>query len=89
MRHAEAIVERVVRLGGEPTTQPDAITLGQTVREMLENDREQERGAIQLYRQIINVAEREHDDATRDLFQRISSEEGEHYRTFSKLLGEN
>ena len=57
MRHAEAIANRVVRLGGEPTTQPAPITIGKTVRDMLENDRDQERGAIQLYTQIIGAAD--------------------------------
>ncbi len=89
MRHAEAIAERVVVLGGEPTTQPDAVTIGKTAREMLENDREVERGAIILYRQIIGVAEMEGDDLTKRLFQRILSEEEAHYRAFSNLLEED
>ena len=85
MRHAEAIAERVVRLGGEPTTQPAPITLGETIREMLENDREQERGAIHLYRQIINVAEEKGDDATKSLFVRILADEEKHHQTFVDL----
>jgi bacterioferritin len=89
MRHAEAIIERVVVLGGAPTTQADAITIGKTTKEMLENDREQERGAIQLYREIIGVAERDGDDVTRDLFQRILADEEKHHRLFSDLLGED
>ena len=56
MRHAEAIAERVVLLGGEPTTQSAAITIGKTRAEMLESDREQERQAIELYGHIIDVA---------------------------------
>ena len=86
MRHAEAIAERVVLLGGEPTTQPDPITLGETVGEMLELDREQERGAIQLYRQIIQVAGQAGDDATQSLFQRILVDEEKHHQTFTDLL---
>lgn len=88
MRHAEAIVERVVLLGGEPITQPDAITIGETVEEMLEDDREQERGAIQLYRQIISLAESEGDEGTRNLFQRILADEERHHRVFSDLLSQ-
>jgi bacterioferritin len=88
MRHAETIAERVVHLGGEPTTQPAAITLGETVEEMLELDREQERGAIQLYGQIIAVAEQQDDGATKSLFQRILADEEKHYQTFSDLLAE-
>ena len=86
MTHAEAIAERVVLLGGEPTTQPEAITIGKTTREMLENDREQERRAIELYRQIIGVAAKEHDDITTKLFQQILSDEEKHHRVFSDLL---
>lgn len=89
MRHAEAIAERVVALGGEPTTQPDEVTIGKTVRDMLANDREQEQGAIQLYGHIITVAEGERDDVTKRLFERILSDEEEHHRLFSSLLGED
>jgi bacterioferritin len=89
MRHAEAIAERVVLLGGEPTTQPAAITIGKTTKEMLENDREQERQAIELYGQIIDVAGKQHDDVTRRLFQQILSDEEKHHRVFLNLLGED
>jgi bacterioferritin len=88
MRHAEAVAERVVVLGGEPTTQPDLVTIGKTAREMLELDREVEREAVVLYRQIISVAETEGDDLTVRLFQRILAEEEAHYRAFSNLLEE-
>ena len=87
MRHAEAIAERVVLLGGEPTTQPGSITIGRTTREMLENDREKEREAIELYGRIIDVAGQEHDDVTMSLFRRILSDEERHHRVFSDLLG--
>jgi bacterioferritin len=87
MRHAEAIAERVVCLGQEPTTQPNAIVLGKTVDEMLRNDREQEQQAIQLYRQIVRVAAEERDDVTRDLFGNILADEEKHFRTFSDMLG--
>jgi len=88
MRHAEAVAERLVRLGGEPTTQPAPIVLGKTIREMLENDREQERKAIELYRQIIDVAAREHDEETAGLFRRILSDEERHHQVFAGFLGE-
>ena len=88
MRHAEAVAERVVRLGGEPTTQPDPVIIGETLKEILEIDREQERGAIDLYREIIEVAEKAKDESTRDLFKRILSDEELHHRVFSRLLEE-
>jgi len=89
MRHAEAIVERVVLLRGEPTTQPGGVRIGESVRQMLENDREEERAAIELYKQIIAVAGRERDEVTRNLFQRILADEEKHHRVFSNLLGKD
>ena len=86
MRHAEAIAERVVLLGGEPTTQPDPITLGETVEGMLVLDREQEQGAIRLYGQIIQVAEQQGEAATASLFRRILGDEGKHHQPFVDLL---
>ena len=56
MRHAEAIAERVVVLGGEPTTRPEAITIGTTAEDMLQNDLGQEKMAIELYGRIISLA---------------------------------
>jgi bacterioferritin len=86
MRHAEAISERIVTLGGVPTTQPAKITLDMTTIAMLENDREQERSAIELYKTIIGSAEKEHDEITAGLFKSILKEEESHHRMFSDLL---
>lgn len=86
MRHAEAIAERVTALGGEPTTQPDPITIGKGAQGMLEIDREAEREAIELYGRIIALAETERDEATMTLFQRILADEQRHHRLFSELL---
>jgi len=86
MRHAEAISERIVALGGEPTTQPAKITLDMTAKAMLENDREQERGAIELYKAIIDTATEEHDEITAGLFKSILKDERNHHQLFSDLL---
>ena len=86
MRHAEAISERIVTLGGKPTTQPAKITLDMTAKAMLENDREQERSAIELYRSIIASAETEHDDITAGLFKSILKDEENHHKLFIGLL---
>lgn len=88
MRHAEAIAERVVHLGGQPTTQPEAITIGNTPEEMLENDRGQEQAAIELYGRIARVAEAHHDEVTANLFRRILSDEKRHHQVFSDVLRE-
>jgi bacterioferritin len=86
MRHAGDIAERIVQLGGEPTTHPDEISTGKTPKEMIELDRERERGAIELYRRIISLAEEESDEITLNLFKRILAEEVEHHKVFNELL---
>ncbi|MDD5083224.1 MAG: ferritin-like domain-containing protein [Dehalococcoidales bacterium] len=86
MRHVADVAERIVQLGGEPTTHSDEIAIGKTFREMLEIDREREGQAIDLYRRIISVAEQENDALTLTLFRRILAEEVEHHQVFSKLL---
>lgn len=86
MRHAEAIVERLTWLRAEPTTMPDAVILGATPTAMLELDQEQERGAIALYDQIIEACQRERDDVTLGLFQRILGDERKHQRVFADLF---
>ncbi len=86
MRHAGDIAERIVQLGGEPTTHPDEVSTGKTPKEMIEFDREMERGAIELYQKVISLAEQEGDEITLNLFKRILSEEVEHHQVFTELL---
>ena len=88
MRHAEAIAERVVHLGGEPTTQPDPVTIGKATSEMLALDQHEEQGAIELYRRIIEFAGQQHDEVTAKLFRQILSDEEKHLAAFSALLSE-
>lgn len=86
MRHAEAIAERIVVLGGEPIKDPGEINIGSTTTEMLAIDKEEERKAIDLYKKIINLADQENDNITKNMFQRILVDEEKHYNEFSKLL---
>jgi len=53
---------------------------------MLENDRDQERAAIELYKKVIEFAERENDSITKQLFERILADEEKHHETFSSML---
>jgi bacterioferritin len=87
MRHAEAITERVVILGGSPPSQPAALHIGLTIEAMLMDDQDQERQAIELYKEIIEIARKANDLITMNLFQRILKDEEGHHRVFSKLLG--
>jgi bacterioferritin len=86
MKHAEKIAERLNYFGGIPTTKPTPIFVGATLKEMLEADKKDEEGAIDLYKRIIEQARAEGDDTTGHLFREILSDEEEHHDTFSTLL---
>jgi len=88
MKHAEKIAERLSYLGGIPTTKPDPIFVGETLKEMIEQDKKDEENAIKLYKEIIEKAEKEGDIATADIFKKILIDEEEHHDTFTSLLEE-
>jgi bacterioferritin len=88
MKHAEMIAERLFYLGGIPTTQPDEIYVGESLKEMLERDVKDEEKAIELYKNIIKKALDEGDVVTARLFEDILVDEEEHHDTFVSLLEE-
>ncbi len=86
MKHAEVIAERLVYLGGLPTTKPEPIFVGTNLKEMLQQDVKDEAGAIDLYRNLIIVADKEGDTTTAELFKKILADEEEHHDIFLNLL---
>jgi len=88
MKHAEEIAERLAYLGGTPTTKPDPVFIGESLKEMLEADKKAEEGAIALYKKTIELARKEGDITTAKLFEKILQDEEEHHDTFSGLLEE-
>ncbi len=89
MKHAEAIAERLAYLGETPTTKPEPIFVGSTLKEMLERDKKDEEGAIELYKEVIQKAVAENDITTKRLFEQILADEEEHHDVFSGLLEES
>jgi bacterioferritin len=88
MKHAEAIAERLNYLGGTPTTKPEPIFIGKTLKEMITADKKDEEAAIKLYKQIIEIAEKENDIVSVKLFESILADEEKHHDTFSGILEE-
>ena len=86
MKHAEKIAERLWYLGEKPTIQPSPIKVGETLTEMLNLDVTAEVGAIKLYKEVMEVAEKEGDVATKEIFEEIEEEEEEHHDFFTSLL---
>ncbi|UCG38840.1 MAG: ferritin [bacterium] len=88
MTHAELIADRLNFLGGLPTTKPDTITVGDSLKEMITNDVKAEEEAIALYREIIEVCRKENDVVTRKLFEQILEDEEGHLDMFEGWLGD-
>ncbi len=88
MKHAEKIAERLWYLGGTPTTKPDTITVGKTMKEFLELDTKAEEEAIVMYKQIIEMAQKEGDVTTAFMFKEILEAEEEHHDLFTTMLEE-
>ncbi|HXX14103.1 MAG TPA: bacterioferritin [Candidatus Eremiobacteraceae bacterium] len=77
MKHAEALMERILFLDGSPTMKPLELTVGKNVQEMLQSDLDLELGAVRDYNSAIHVAVAEKDNGSRDLFvQLLKDEEG-------------
>ena len=86
MKHAEKIAERLYYLGGTPTTKPDPIFVGESLKEMIAQDIKDEEVAVKLYNKIIEKARAEKDETTNHLFRDILDDEEDHHDTFSTLL---
>lgn len=88
MKHAEMIAERLNYFGGIPTTKPDPIFIGKSLKQMLQQDQRDEELAIKLYKEIIDVAKKENDEVTYKLFQGILADEEGHHDFFRTALEE-
>jgi bacterioferritin len=85
MKHAEKIAERLWYLGRKPTTKPNPINVGDSLKEMINFDIKAEAEAIAMYKEVMDVAMKEGDAATREIFEEIEEEE-EHHDFFTSLL---
>jgi bacterioferritin len=78
MKHAEALMERILFLDGSPSMKPLELTVGKNVQEMLQSDLDLEFGAVKDYNAAIQVAVAEKDNGSRDLFVTLLKDEEEH-----------
>jgi bacterioferritin len=78
MKHAEALMERILFLDGTPSMKPLDLTIGKNVQEMLQSDLDLELGAVKEYNAAIHVAVAEKDNGSRDLFVTLLKDEEDH-----------
>jgi len=75
MKHAAAIMERIYYLGGLATTKADKPVVGNSLSEFARLGVKAEEEALVLYRKILAAAGQIGDWETRELFEKIYSEE--------------
>lgn len=82
MKHLGAIMERIYILGGEATTKPDKVVIGNSMKEMAKLGVDAEVEALEMYRQIIEAAKQIGDRETWVMFSKIYGEEENHLLVF-------
>lgn len=78
MKHAEMLMERILFLDGTPKMEPMSLTIGKSVKEMIESDLELEHGAVASYNESIRVCVENGDNGSRDLFMKLLKDEEGH-----------
>jgi bacterioferritin len=78
MKHAEALMERILFLDGTPSMKPLELTVGKNVQDMIQSDLDLELGAVKDYNAAIQVAVAEKDNGSRDLFVALLKDEEDH-----------
>jgi len=79
MKHAEALIERILFLEGAPNmTKYHKLTIGQTIPDMFKNDLKLELAAVAMYNGLIELAAKKGDQGTAELLKRILKDEEGH-----------
>ncbi|MGA2559749.1 MAG: bacterioferritin [Terracidiphilus sp.] len=78
MKHAEALMERILFLDGTPSMQPLELAIGKSVKDMVESDLALEHEAVASYNESIRVCVENGDNGSGDLFVRLLRDEEGH-----------
>jgi bacterioferritin len=89
MKHAEALIERMLFLDGSPQmTGGMTLAIGPNVKAQMENDLKAELAAVAMYNQFMRVAVDADDNVTRDLFLGFLKDEERHADFLETQLGQ-
>jgi len=86
MKHAEALAERILFLGGTPASKPDGeVQKGQEIPQMLATDFALEDGAVKMYNESAVACAQERDQISKELFEKLLADEEKHLDTFENI----
>jgi bacterioferritin len=86
MKHAELLAERVLFLGGVPTSAPDGkAKKGEEIPGMLATDIKLEADAVVLYNKFAKLCAEESDQVSKELFDKLVTEEEDHFNYFDNV----
>ncbi len=89
MKHAEALVERILFLDGIPQmAEILPLKIGQNVKQQVENDLKLEIAAVAMYNKAIKQAVTVGDNGSRDLFTKLLMDEEAHVDWLETQLGQ-
>ena len=89
MKHAEALIERILFLDGAPRMgEAMSLNVGQSVKAQLENDLKLEVGAVAMYNASAKLAAEAGDHGSRDLFVRLLKDEEGHADWLETQVGQ-
>ncbi len=94
MKHAEALIERILFLDGVPNmSKYRKLNVGQSVPEMIKNDLQLELDAVAMYNKSIALAVEMSDQGSAELMKRLLKDEEDHvdgleeHQTMMKDMG--
>jgi bacterioferritin len=86
MKHAEKLAERILFLGGTPTSKPDGLAKkGETIPQMLATDIGLEADAVRLYNESALACAQARDQVSKDIFEELLADEEDHLDTFQNI----
>lgn len=89
MKHAEALIERILFLDGAPRmAEPMSLNIGQSVKAQIENDLKLEVGAVAMYNASAKLAGDAGDHGSRDLFIKLLKDEEGHADWLETQVGQ-
>jgi bacterioferritin len=78
MRHAEALIERLLFLDATPSMEPLPLQVAANVKAQLESNLGLELGAVTSYNDAVRASRDAGDNASRELFERLLKDEEGH-----------